>query len=69
MISATEKAKRFANGRRVYCSGFSYRVADCTARKKAKTFRVGGEEAREVGTRAESKESGKDSVCSILMAP
>jgi hypothetical protein len=59
-ISAEERAKRFADGRCLYCSGFNHRAAECVARKKAQTFKASGAEIKEVGTREGSEESGKD---------
>jgi len=60
MISAEERAKRFTDGRCLYCGGFNHRAAECVARKKAQTFNAAGEEIKEVGTREGSEESGKD---------
>ena len=59
-ISAEKWAKRFADGRCLYCSGFKRRAAECPARKKAQTFKAAGAEIKEVGTREGSEESGKD---------
>jgi len=59
-ISAEERAKRFANGRCLYCGGFNHRAAECAARKKAQTFKAAGAEVKEVGTKDGSEESGKD---------
>jgi len=59
-ISAEERAKRFADGRCLYCGGFNHRAAECAARKKAQTFKAAGAEAKEVGTKDGSEESGKD---------
>jgi len=39
-ISAEERAKRFADGRCLYCGGFNHRAAECAARKKAQTFKA-----------------------------
>jgi len=58
-ISAEERAKRFADGRCLYCSGFNHRVAECAARKKAQTFKAAGAEIKEVGTKDGSEEYGK----------
>jgi len=59
-ISAEERAKRFADGRCLYCGGLNHRVAECAARKKAQTFKAAGAEVKEVGTKDGSEESGKD---------
>jgi len=59
-ISAEERAKRFADGRCLYCGGFNHRAAECAARKKAQTFKASGAEIKEVGTGEGSEESGKD---------
>jgi len=59
-ISAEERAKRFADGRCLYCGGFNHRAAECAARKKAQTFKAAGAEVKEVGTKDGSEESGKD---------
>jgi len=59
-ISAEERAKRFADGRCLYCGGFNHRAAECAARKKDQTFKAAGAEVKEVGTKDGSEESGKD---------
>ena len=59
-ISAEERAKRFADGRCLYCGGFNHRAAECAARKKAQTFMAAGAEVKEVGTKEASEQSGKD---------
>jgi len=59
-ISAEERAKRFADGRCLYCGGCNHRAAECAARKKAQTFKAAGAEVKEVGTKDGSEESGKD---------
>jgi len=56
-IAAEESAKRFADGRCLYCGGFNHRVAECTARKKAQMFRAAQVKVKEVGTGAGSEES------------
>jgi len=61
-ISAEERAKRFVDGRYLYCGGFDRRAAECVARKKAQTFKAAGAEVKEVGTGLGSKESRKDLV-------
>jgi len=59
-ISDEERAKRFVDGRCLYCGGFNHRAAECAARKKARTFKAAGAEVKEVGTKDDSEESGKD---------
>jgi len=59
-ISAEERAKRFADGRCIYCGGFNHRAAECATRKKAQTFKASGAEVEEVGTKGGAEESGKD---------
>jgi len=59
-ISAEERAKRFADGRCLYCGGFDHRAAECAARKKALTFKASGAEVKEVGIKEGPEESGKD---------
>jgi len=59
-ISAEERAKRFADGRCLYCGGFNHRAAECVARKKAQIFKASGAEVEEVGSKEGSEESGKD---------
>jgi hypothetical protein len=59
-ISGEERAKRFADGRCLYCGGCNHRAAECAARKKAQTFKAAGAEVNEVGTKEGSEESGKD---------
>jgi len=58
-ILAEEWAKRFADGRCLYCGGFNHRAAECAARKKAQTFKVSGAEVKEVRTKEGSEELGK----------
>jgi len=59
-ISAEERAKRFADGRCLYCGGFNHRAAECVARKKAQTFKAAGGKVKKVGTKEGSEEAGKD---------
>jgi hypothetical protein len=59
-ISAEERAKRFGDGRCLYCGGFNHRAAECAARKKAQTFQTAEAEVKEVGTKEGSEESDKD---------
>jgi len=61
-ISAEERAKRFTDGRCLYCGGFNHRAAECAARKKAQMFKAAGAEVKEVRTRAGPEESGKEQV-------
>jgi hypothetical protein len=61
-ISAEARAKRFADGRCLYCGGFNHRVAECAARKKAQTFKMAGAEVKGVGTKDGSEKSGQDYV-------
>jgi len=61
-ISAEERAKRFADGRCLYCGGFNHRAAECAARKEVQRFKPAGAEAKDVATRIGPKESGKDQV-------
>jgi hypothetical protein len=59
-ILEEERAKRFGDGGCLYCGGFNHRAAECTARKKAQTFKGAGVEVEEVGTKEGSEELGKD---------
>jgi len=59
-ISVEERAKRFADGRCLYCGGFNHKTAECAARKKAQMFNASGAEVKEGGTKEGSEESGKD---------
>jgi hypothetical protein len=59
-ISTEERAKRFADGRCLYCGGFNHRPAECAARKKAQTFKASGAEVKEVGMKTGPEESGND---------
>jgi len=67
-ISAEERAKRFMDGRCLYCGGFNHRAAECAARKMAQMFRASGAEVKEVGTGTGSEESGKKQVNCRRMA-
>jgi hypothetical protein len=58
-ISAEERAKKFADGWSLFCGGCIYRVAECAASKKAKTFNAARAEIKEVGTKEGATESGK----------
>jgi hypothetical protein len=61
-ITDKERAKKFADGRCLYCGGFNHRLVDCAVRKKAWSFKVAGAEVREVGGKEESTEKGKQRV-------
>jgi hypothetical protein len=39
-ISAKEKAKRFVDGRCLYCWGYNHRAAECVAKKKTQMFKA-----------------------------
>jgi hypothetical protein len=56
-----ERAKRFADGRCLYCGGFNHRAVDCAVRKKARSFKAAGAEVKEVG-KEDSTEKGKERV-------
>jgi hypothetical protein len=59
-ISAEERAKRFADGRCLYCGGFNHRAAECAARTNAQPVKAAGAEVKDVGTNEGSEKSGKD---------
>jgi len=61
-ISDEERAKRFADGRCLYCGGFNHRAVDCAVRKKARPFKAAGAEVKETEGKEESKEKGKERV-------
>jgi len=67
-IPAEERAKRYTDGRCVYCGGFNDMAAECVARKKVQTFKAAGADGMEVGTGAGSKELGKEQVNGGRMA-
>jgi hypothetical protein len=67
-ISAEERAKRFADGRCLYGGGSNHRVAECSARKKAQTFKASRIEVKEVVTKEGSEESGNDKLNPSRMA-
>jgi hypothetical protein len=56
-ISDEERAKRFADGRCLYCGGFNHRAVDCAVRKKARPFKAEGAEVKE-----DSEGKGKERV-------
>jgi len=59
-ILVEERAKRFADGRCLYCGGFNDRAAECAAKNKSQTIKVAGAEVKEVGIWTGSEESGQD---------
>jgi hypothetical protein len=61
-ISNEERAKRFADGRCLYCGGFNHRAVDCAVRKKARPFKAAGAEVKEIKGTEESGEKGKERV-------
>jgi hypothetical protein len=61
-LSDEERAKRFADGRCLYCGGFNHRAVDCGVRKKARSFKAAGAEMKEVGEKEDSEVKGKERV-------
>jgi hypothetical protein len=61
-MSGEERARRFADGKCLYCGAFYHRVEKCAARKQAQTFKAAGVEITEVDTKEGSEKSGKDQV-------
>jgi len=61
-ISDEERAKRFADGRCLYCCGFNHSAVDCAVRKKARPFKAAGAEVKEAEGKEEPKEKGKERV-------
>jgi hypothetical protein len=59
-ISDEERAKRFADGRCLYCGGFNHRAVDCAVRKKARPFKAAGAEVKEVEGEGDSEKKGKE---------
>jgi len=59
-ISIEQRAKRFVDGRCLYCGGLNHRAAECVARKKAQTFKAVSAKDKEVETRSGSEELGND---------
>jgi hypothetical protein len=57
-ISDEERAKRFADGRCLYCGGFIHRAVDCAVRKKARPFKAVRAEVKAVELQ-DSTEKGK----------
>jgi hypothetical protein len=60
-ISDEDRAKRFADGRCLYCGGFNHKAVDCAVRKKARLFKAAGAEVKEV-TKEDSTVKGKERV-------
>jgi hypothetical protein len=58
-ISDEERAKRYADGRCLYCGGFNHRAVDCAVRKKARPFKAAGAEVKEVGGKEDSEGNRK----------
>jgi hypothetical protein len=54
-IVAEERAKRFTDGRSLYCCGFNHTVAECVGRKTAQTFKAAGAGIKGLGTKAGSE--------------
>jgi hypothetical protein len=61
-ISDEERAKRFADGRCLYCGGFNYRAVDCAVRKKAQSFKVAAAEGKQADRKEDSKDKAKEQV-------
>jgi len=61
-ISAEERAKRFTDGRCLYCGGFNHRATECAAKEKASTFKAAGPEEKDVGTGTGPEKSEKEQV-------
>jgi hypothetical protein len=59
-ISAAKWAKRFLDGRCFYYGGSNHRVAEYVASNKVQTFKAGGTDNKEVGTKDGSEELGND---------
>jgi hypothetical protein len=59
-ISDEVRAKRFADGRCLYCGGFNHRAVDCAVRKKARPFKAAGAEVKEA--KEDLEEKGKERV-------
>jgi len=45
-LSVEERAKRFVNGRYIYCGGFNHRLADCAAMKTAEIVITAAEDVK-----------------------
>jgi hypothetical protein len=60
--SDEERAKRFADGRCLYCGGFNHRAVDCAVRKKARSFKAAGVEVKEAEGKKDREEKGKERV-------
>jgi hypothetical protein len=61
-ISDEERAKRFVDGRCLYCGGFNHRAVDSAVRKKARSFKAAEAEVKEVGGMEDPKGKGKEQV-------
>jgi hypothetical protein len=61
-ISDEERAKRFADGRCLYCGGFNHRAVNCAVRKKARPFKAAGAEVKEAGEKEDLNGKGKERV-------
>ena len=61
-ISEEERAKRFADGRCLYCGGFNHRAVDCAVRKKARPFKAAGAEVKGTEGKENLEEKGKERV-------
>jgi len=61
-ISDAERAKRFADGRCLYCGGFNHRAVDCAVRKKARPFKAAGAEGKEAEGMEGPREKGTERV-------
>jgi hypothetical protein len=61
-ISDEERAKRFADGRCLYCGGFNHREVHCVVRKKARSFKAAGAEMKKAEGKKDSRGKGKEQV-------
>jgi hypothetical protein len=61
-ISDEDRAKRFANGRCLYCEGFNHKAVDCAVRKKARSIKAAGAEVKEAKGGEKTKETGREQV-------
>jgi len=61
-IWAEEGAKRFTDGRCLYCGGFNHRAAECAAKKIAQALKAAGAEVKEARAGSDSKEEGNEVV-------
>jgi len=58
-MSDEERAKRFADGRCLYCGGFNHRAVECAVRNKAGTFTAVGVEVKETGESGGKRKGNK----------